>query len=75
MTLHKLAGDCDDVVTCPAVYLDDTIRIDGDDAIVQGAHILDDDTLSQLHLGDGEVAVRLPAKLILDAARHLTEDT
>ena len=74
--LRKLAGDpCDDVVTCPAVYLDDAIQIDGDNAIVQGAQILDDGTLAELRFGPGETAVRLPVKLILDAARRLTEHT
>lgn len=73
--LRKLAGDCDDVISCPAVYADDDIRIDGNDALAQGPQVTDPETLSQLNLGPGEVAVRLPRKLILDAARHLTEGT
>lgn len=72
--LRKLAGDCDDVISCPAVFIDEAISIDGDSAIVQGAHVLDQETLTQLNLGTGEVAVRLPAKFILDAARQLTEN-
>lgn len=73
--LRKLAGDCDDVVTCPAVYVDDEVLIDGDSAIVQGAHVVDDSTLAQLNLGPDEVAVRLSARFIIDAARRLTEKT
>lgn len=72
--LRKLAGDCDDVISCPAVFIDEATSIDGDSAVVQGAHIVDQETLAQLNLGTGEVAVRLPAKLILDAARQLTEN-
>lgn len=71
--LRKLAGDCDDVVTCPAVYIDDDVRTDGHIVVTQGPQVVDQDTLAQLNLGPGEVALRLPPAFIIEAARQLAE--
>ncbi len=62
MALEKLAGDCDDLKTCPGVFAEeDFVR-------VQGPEVADG-----LNLGAGETGVRVPAKLILEAARQLME--
>lgn len=74
--LRKLAGqDCDDVVSCPAVYVDEGFVIHGNDVVVQGDQVVDDETLDQVNLGPGEVALRLPADLILAAAQRLRENS
>ncbi|WP_261575481.1 hypothetical protein [Frankia gtarii] len=66
MALQQVAGGCDDVQTCPGVF------VEGDDVVVQGYEI-GGDTRAQLTLAADETAVRLPRQLILDAARRLTE--
>jgi hypothetical protein len=65
--LRQVAGTCDDIETCPKVF------DDGEHAVVQG-DMVDAATRGHLHLGPGETAVRLPRRLILDAARRLTEN-
>jgi hypothetical protein len=67
MALRQVAGGCDDIQTCPGVFEE------GDDVVVQGYEI-GVETRAQLRFGADESAVRLPRKLILDAARRLTED-
>lgn len=64
--LRQIAGDCDDIKTCPTIFEDE------EEVVVQGDEI-DAATRAQLHLGQGETAVRIPAKLILDAAKRLLE--
>jgi len=68
MALRQVAGDCDDIQTCPGVFEE------GDDVVVQGYEI-GAETRAQLRLGTDESAVRLPRKLILDAAQRMAEGT
>jgi hypothetical protein len=62
--LRKLAGDCSDGVTCPAVYLDDeeTVIVQGYEAVV---------TAALPPPPDGEVRVRLPRSILLKAVEEL----
>lgn len=62
MELDKLAGDCDDLQTCPAVWAE------GDAVRVQGP-----EDAEGLPLGAGETGVRIPAHLILEAADRIRE--
>lgn len=64
MALKKLAGDCDDLKTCPGVF------DEGDHVRVQGPELVDG-----LHLGVGETGVRIPKHLIIEAAKQLQGDT
>jgi hypothetical protein len=63
--LRKIAGDCSDGVTCPAVYVDDQ----EDTVIVQGYQAAAIETLPPAP--DGETRVRLPRAMLLEAAREL----
>lgn len=64
MTLKKLAGDCDDLKTCPGIF------DEGEDVRVQGPELVDG-----LHLGAGETGVRIPKHLIIEAAKRLLGET
>jgi len=75
MRLQKVAGTCDDVNTCPAVYVEDDqvqapASIDELTVIARG-YQLDADTLAELPLPTGEVGARLPARDILAAADEI----
>lgn len=63
MKLRKVSGDCADT-SCPAVYVSDQ-----DTAVVQGGPVAD---AEGLRLGEGEMAVELPADILLDAVLGLT---
>jgi hypothetical protein len=63
--LRKLAGDCSDGVTCPAVYAEDEETV-----IVQGYEVASITALPPAP--DGETRVRLPRAMLLEAARELT---
>lgn len=67
--MRQVAGTCDDLKTCPKVW------DEGVTAVIQGDAVIDDATLSQIHLGPGEIAVRIPAHLIIEAAKHLKGQT
>lgn len=60
MALNKLAGDCDDLKTCPGIF------DEGEHVRVQGPEAVDG-----LTLGPGETGVRIPVHLILEAAERL----
>jgi hypothetical protein len=62
--LRKIAGDCSDGVTCPAVYVDNKETV-----IVQGYETASVEALPPAP--DGETRVRLPRALLLEAAREL----
>jgi hypothetical protein len=63
--LRKIAGNCSDGVTCPAVWIDD----EEGTVIVQG----DQDAGADLAPApDGETRVRIPRAVLLQAARELT---
>jgi hypothetical protein len=63
--LRKIAGNCSDGVTCPAVWVDD----EEGTVIVQGYQ----DTSADLASApDGETRVRLPRAMLLEAVRELT---
>lgn len=64
MTLKKLAGDCDDLKTCPGIF------DEGDDVRVQGPEMADG-----LTLGAGETGVQIPKHLLIEAAKQLQEGT
>lgn len=66
--LRKIASECTDAVTCPTVYIDDKEQ---DTAVIQGYVVTDPDTLAQLGLPAGEAAVRVPKRLLVDAAGRL----
>jgi hypothetical protein len=66
--LRKIASECTDTVTCPTVYIDDKEQ---DTAVIQGYVVTDPDTLAQLGLPAGEAAVRVPKRLLVDAAGRL----
>lgn len=67
MELTPLTKDCADGRTCPGAFATDraTIIIRGD-ALTEGE-------LAQVMLGDGELAVEIPARLLLEAARAYRE--
>jgi hypothetical protein len=60
--LRKLAGDCSDGVSCPAVYTDDEETV-----IVQGYETMVTAVLPPPP--DGEVRVRLPRSVLLRRPR------
>jgi hypothetical protein len=64
--LRKIAGDCSDGVTCPAAWDDEE---DGT-VIVQGYQAAAIPGLSPAP--DGEIRVRVPREVLLQAARELT---
>jgi len=66
VVLRQVAGGCDDIQTCPGVF------VEGEDVVVQG-YVIDADTEAQLRFATNESAVRLPRQLILEAAQALTE--
>lgn len=63
MRLARIAGNCPDGRTCPAVYETDRGTI-----VVQGDAIPADE-LTQITLPDGEAAVEIPVALLEEAAR------
>ena len=64
MTLKKLAGDCDDLKTCPGIF------DEGEHVRVQGPEMADG-----LILGADETGVRIPKHLIIEAAKRLMGET
>lgn len=64
MALKKLAGDCDDLKTCPGIF------DEGGHVRVQGPELVEG-----LILGPGETGVRIPAHLIIEAAKRLQGET
>lgn len=66
--LRQVAGVCDDLKTCPKIWVDEG------SAVIQGDEI-NEATSAQLYLAPGETAVRIPTHLILDAAQRLMEET
>ena len=64
MALKKLAGDCDDLKTCPGIF------DEGEDVRVQGPELV-----AGLTLGDGETGVRIPKHLIIEAAKRIQGQT
>lgn len=56
--LRRVSGECQDVTTCPGVWVDASENV-----IVVGA-VLEP---SPVPLGPGERAVRLPRRLLVDA--------
>jgi hypothetical protein len=59
MRLTRLRGnDCPDGRTCPAVHLTESGSL-----IIVGRIVTDIETLSQMAIGDGELAVEVPAAL------------
>ncbi len=64
MILTRLAGECPDGNTCPAVFATD----DGS-VVVQGRRI-DPVILAQLRLGADEYAVEVPVELLREAAQR-----
>lgn len=56
--LRRVSGECQDVTTCPGVWIDA-----GEDVIVVSV-VLEP---SPVPLGPGECAVRLPRRLLRDA--------
>lgn len=65
--LRRVAGGCDDGYTCPAVF----VGGEQETVVVQGYRVEDRATLGQLELPDGESAVRIPAAVLIEAARAL----
>lgn len=63
--LRKIAGDCSDGVTCPAVWVEDEETV-----IVQGDEAASVEALPATP--DGETRVRLPRAMLLQAAQELT---
>jgi hypothetical protein len=61
--LELLAGSCTDGQTCPAVYADG----DKETVLVRGYLEQRDD----LELPAGELVVRVPARMLTEAAQHL----
>jgi hypothetical protein len=60
MRLTRLRGeDCPDGRTCPAVHLTESGSL-----IIVGRAVTDRDVLSQMAIGDGELAVEVPAGLL-----------
>lgn len=67
--LRQVAGICDDIKTCPKIFTEEVGF-----AVIQGDEI-GDAIRGQLYLAPGETAVRIPAHLILDAAKRLMEQS
>ncbi|OLB77923.1 MAG: hypothetical protein AUI14_14775 [Actinobacteria bacterium 13_2_20CM_2_71_6] len=63
MRLTRLAGDCPDGNTCPAVFATGEGTV-----IVQGKR-LDDGAMAMLRLGENEYAVEIPIDLLREAVR------
>jgi hypothetical protein len=60
MRLKRLRGDdCPDGRTCPSVHLTESGSL-----IIVGRVVTDSDALSQMAIGDGELAVEVPAGLL-----------
>jgi hypothetical protein len=60
--LRKVAGECSDGVSCPAVYVDDDETV-----IVQGYTEVSD----QGTVPSGEARVRVPRAVLLEAVEEL----
>ncbi len=56
--LRRLSGECRDVTTCPGVW-----AIDTDDVVFVGFAL----EQSPVPLGPGELAIRLPKRVLRDA--------
>ena len=67
MVLRRVAGGCDDGYTCPAVFVDG----EAETVVVQGYRVEDGATLGELQLPEAEGAVRIPAAVLMEAARAL----
>jgi hypothetical protein len=60
MRLTRLRGeDCPDGRTCPAVHMTESGSL-----IVVGRVVTDGEVLAQMAIGDGELAVEVPATLL-----------
>ncbi len=64
MELTQLAG-CEVGNSCPGVFSQDL------NVVAQGELVTDQETLGQLNLAPGEVALRLPRELLMEAARRM----
>ena len=57
--LTKLRGSCADGRTCPAVH-----QTDAGSLMIIGRVVTDPETLAQMAIGEGEIAVEVPGSLI-----------
>jgi hypothetical protein len=62
--LTKLAGDCPDGRTCPAVH-----QSDHETFVIVGNVVTDPDALAQLAIGPNETAIEVPVSLLTGVAR------
>jgi hypothetical protein len=63
--LRQIAGNpCPDGRTCPAVHESDRQTL-----VIVGSVVTDPDTLAQLAIGPGEMAIEVPAELLPEVAR------
>lgn len=64
MSLTRLAGECPDGNTCPAIFASDDGTL-----VVQGRRV-GEATLDELRLGADEYAVEIPRELLEEAVRR-----
>jgi hypothetical protein len=62
----QVAGQCNDELTCPGVFVRD-----GNIAVVQGSRITDPAVRDRLRLPAHEDAVEIPVDILLAAARQV----
>lgn len=63
--MRRIAGSCDAKNECPTAWVDD------DGSVVVQGYELTDDLIRRIAPPPGETALRLPADLLLTAAREL----
>jgi hypothetical protein len=59
LTVLRVDGDCTDGKTCPAIAMTDR-----DSYVLVGRIVTDPEALGSLAIGDGEMAVEVPASLL-----------
>jgi hypothetical protein len=64
MSLTRLAGECPDGNTCPAIFAK------GDGTLVVQGRRVGESTLNELRLGEDEDAIEIPRELLEEASRR-----